>query len=89
MQSFDFSRYGGVEGTVDFLTATTFLDEKNKPYYRGRIILSQHHVGGFSQNNKILPGMTVDVGIITGEKTILSYLLKPIQRAVQTALTER
>ncbi|MDH5723645.1 MAG: HlyD family type I secretion periplasmic adaptor subunit [Alphaproteobacteria bacterium] len=89
VRSFDFSRYGAVEGTLDFVTATTFLDDLNKPYYRGRVALSQNYVGKASGKNIILPGMTVEADIVTGRKTILAYLLKPIHLSLRTALSER
>ena len=89
VRSFDFSRYGAVGGTLDFVTATTFMDEQNTPYYRGRVLLSQNYVGSYAQQNTILPGMTVEADIVTGRKTILAYLLKPIHLSLRTALTER
>ncbi len=89
VRSFDFSRYGALDGTLDFITATTFLDDQNTPYYRGRIILSQNFVGKFSGRNIILPGMTVEADIVTGKKTILAYLLKPIHLSLRSALSER
>lgn len=89
VKSFDFSRYGALDGTLDFVTATTFMDEQNKPYYRGRVALSQNYVGSNSAKNAILPGMTVDVDIVTGQKTILAYLLKPIHLSLRSALSER
>ena len=89
VSSYDFSRYGAVMGRLEFLSATTFLGEKGEPYYRGRIILSKRYVGNNSGTNPILPGMTVEADIVTGKKTILAYLLKPIHLSLKTALTER
>lgn len=89
VKSFDFSRYGAVDGTLEFLTATTFLDDRNMPYYRGRISLSQSYVGNAVSRNIVLPGMTVEADIVTGKKTILAYLLKPIHLSLRTALSER
>lgn len=89
VRSFDFSRYGAVDGTLEFLTATTFLDDQNNPYYRGRVALSQNYVGNFAGKNTILPGMTVEVDIVTGQKTILAYLIKPIHLSLRSALSER
>lgn len=89
LHSYDFSRYGAMEGRLDFVTATTFLDDNGEPYYRGRVVLVHDYIGGIFQDNKILPGMTVEVDIVTGKKSIIAYLLKPIGRAVQTAMTER
>lgn len=89
VRSFDFSRYGALDGTLEFITATTFMDDQNKPYYRGRITLSQNFVGGLAGKNTILPGMTVEADIVTDKKTILAYLLKPIHLSLRSALSER
>ena len=58
-------------------------------YYRGRVTLDHNYVGNNPSANKIMPGMTAEADIITGEKSILAYLLKPIQVSMQTALTEK
>lgn len=86
--SYDFSRYGSVNGKLEHISATTFVGEKGERYYQGRISLEQKHVGN-NEKNLILPGMTVMADIITGEKTILQYLLKPIHLSLRTAFTER
>lgn len=89
LSSYDFSRYGTIEGTLEFISATTFLDENGEAYYQARVVLSQQYVGKNSNKNTVLPGMTVEGDIITGKKTILAYLLKPIHVSLKTALTER
>lgn len=89
VSSYDFSRYGSVEGTVEYISASTFIDDEGNKYYKGRIILSQNYVGNDSKKNIIVPGMTVQTDIVTGSKSILQYLLKPIHSSVSTALTER
>jgi len=89
VSSYDFSRYGAVLGKLEFISATTFTDQNNKHYYSGRIKLSKNYVGNNPAKNIILPGMTVEADIITGEKTILDYLLKPIHLSLKTAFTER
>jgi multidrug efflux pump subunit AcrA (membrane-fusion protein) len=88
VSSYDSGRFGTVEGTLDFMTATTFENAKGGKYYRGRVNLKQAHVGTHSQM-KLMPGMTVQAGIITGKKTILAYLLKPVQRALADSLSEK
>lgn len=89
VSAFDFSRYGIIEGQLDFLSATTFVDEREESYYKGRISLTKNHVGPNPERNLILPGMTVEADIITGEKTVLAYLLKPIHTSLDTAFRER
>jgi adhesin transport system membrane fusion protein len=88
ISSYDFARYGVLEGTLERVSATTFRDSRDGRYYKGRIRLSRNYVGAESENNRILPGMTVIANIITGEKTVMDYMLKPIRTAVQTALSE-
>lgn len=89
VHSFDFSRYGAIKGSLEFISATTFLDENSKSYYRGRVRLQRNYVGNNPEQNIIMPGMTVDADIITGSKSILAYLLKPIHVAATTSFTER
>ena len=89
VSAFDFSRYGVIEGTLEFLSATTFVNEHEQSFYKGRITLSKNHVGHNPGENLILPGMTVKADIITGEKTVLAYLLKPIHTSLDTAFRER
>lgn len=86
--SYDFSRYGFVKGTLEQVSATTFRGESGERYYTGRVSLDRHYVGSTPENS-IVPGMTVMADIITGEKTVLDYLLKPIQVAMQTSFMER
>lgn len=86
--TFDFSRYGTVDGRLEKISATTFNGSDGERYYHGRVLLSQKHVGK-NPNNLIMPGMTVMAEVITGRKTILDYLLKPIQASLQSAFKER
>jgi membrane fusion protein, adhesin transport system len=86
--SFDFSRYGSVRGRLDYISATTFSAENGERYFQGRVNLERNYVGEDSRNT-VMPGMTVMADIITGEKTVMGYLLKPIRNALSTAFTEK
>ncbi|MFA5593542.1 MAG: HlyD family type I secretion periplasmic adaptor subunit [Micavibrio sp.] len=86
--SYDFSRYGLLDGKLNHISATTFNAQNGERYYQGRIKLDREYVGS-NPSNIILPGMTVMAEIITGEKTILQYLLKPIHNSFKTAFSER
>jgi HlyD family type I secretion membrane fusion protein len=85
--AYDFARFGAVAGTLEQISATTFLDENGQPYYKARIGLAQDWVG--RRDNVVLPGMVVQADITTGEKTLLQYLLKPIYVALGRSFTER
>lgn len=86
--TYDFSRYGSVQGRLDRISATTFTGENGERYYQGHVILDRNYVGS-DPANMVMPGMTVMADVITGEKTILQYLLRPVQVAAQTVFTER
>ena len=87
--SYDFSRYGAINGTVSGLSATTFANQRGQTYYKGMVTLEKNYVGNNPQQNLILPGMIVNADIITGEKSLLAYFLKPIYKALNSAFRER
>lgn len=87
--SYDFSRYGSINGTVSGLSATTFANEHGQTFYKGMVTLEKNYVGNNPERNLILPGMIVNANIITGEKSLLAYFLKPIHKALNSAFSER
>lgn len=89
VSTFDFARYGAVEGKLKSVSATTFVSPEGEPYYKGLVELEKNYVGQNANLNLILPGMTVEAEIITGRKTILAYLMKPIHRSIASSLSER
>ena len=90
VDSYDYVRFGVIDGTLESISAMTFADEvKRQDYYKGRVILSRNHAGPTPGKHLIMPGMTVDADIVTGEKTILGYLMKPIQVAVHNSMSEQ
>ena len=62
------------------------MDEEGNPFYE---ILVRTQEADLGVDKPIIPGMTVEVDILTGKKSILAYLMKPVLRAKQYALTER
>lgn len=89
VSAYDYSRFGSISGKLHGVSASTFLDENKKPYYKAFITLDQLYVGKDPKANKITAGMTVLVDIHTGEKTLLQYLIKPVYNAVKTSFRER
>lgn len=87
--TYDFARYGGIEGTLANISPTTFTEDSEEPYYRGRVELAQNFVGNDPRANIIAPGMTVQADITTGEKTLFQYLMKPIYTTFTESFTER
>jgi adhesin transport system membrane fusion protein len=86
LTAYDFTIYGGLEGKLEHISADSVIDEKGNAFYVVRVRTTRPDFGA---NLPIIPGMTAEVDIMTGQKTILSYLLKPVLRAKQYALTER
>lgn len=87
--TYDYSRFGSIEGRLHSISASTFDDEKDKPYYKARIFLKKQYIGSKEAPKTLRAGMTVQADIITGEKTLLGYLLKPIQRSISGSFHER
>lgn len=85
--AYDFTRYGGLEGTLQQISADTIEDEEGNSFYVVRVVANDHKFGKKGEL-PIIPGMTASVDIITGKRTILDYLLKPILSAQQSALRE-
>lgn len=84
--AYDFSIYGSLEAKVENISPDTEVDEKGNAFYIVRVRTTQ---SSFGDNLPVLPGMTAEVDILTGRKTVLSYLLKPIVKAKAYALRER
>ena len=84
--AYDFSIYGGLEGKLEHIGADSVIDEKGNAFYTVRVRTNQPSLGN---NLPVIPGMVAEVDIITGEKSVLSYLLKPVLRAKARAFSER
>lgn len=87
--AYDFSIYGGLKGHVEQISADTIVDERGERFYRVRVRTEENSLGTVADPLRIIPGMTAQVDVITGEKTVLDYLLKPILKARDHALRER
>ncbi|MBA6252332.1 HlyD family type I secretion periplasmic adaptor subunit [Colwellia sp. BRX8-7] len=88
--AYDFTRYGGLTGKVEHISADTTQDEEGNSFYLIRVRTDASSIK--NKNGKempIIPGMLTDVDVITGKRTILEYILNPILRANEAALRER
>ncbi len=85
--AYDFAIYGGLTGKVEQIGANTITDERGNSYYIVKVRTDKVHVGDNSR--PIIPGMQAEVHVLTGRRTLMQYLLKPILRAKANALTER
>ncbi|WP_414165137.1 HlyD family type I secretion periplasmic adaptor subunit [Superficieibacter sp. BNK-5] len=87
--AYDYTIYGGLEGKLEQISPDTVTDKDGKSYYVIRLRTDKNHLGSDSKPLLIIPGMVASVDIITGKKTILAYLMKPILRARAEAFRER
>jgi membrane fusion protein, adhesin transport system len=88
--AYDFSTYGGLAGEVLQVSADSVYDEvERETYYTVLVETDRSYLSRGGQRLPIVPGMICDVEIITGSKSVLSYLMKPITRGLSQALTER
>lgn len=89
VSAYDFSIYGGVGAEVSFVSPSTVLDEEGVPHYIVRLKTDQPYLGKDETRLPLISGMLVGVDILTGKKTVMDYLLKPILKGKNRALTER
>lgn len=87
--AYDYAIYGGLDGKVIKISADTETDEDKKSFYKLQIQASNNHLEKNGKEFPIIPGMVVNVDILTGKKSILDYILKPILRAKQYTFTEK
>ena len=87
--AYDFTIYGGLEAKLEHISADSITDEKGNSYYLVRLRTNKNYLGPEANPLPIIPGMVASVDILTGKKTILSYLLKPVLRAKYMALREQ
>jgi membrane fusion protein, adhesin transport system len=84
--AYDFSIYGGLEAKVENISPDTIIDEKGNAFYLVRVRTTKV---GFTDKLPIIPGMTAEVDVLTGNKSVLHYLLKPVLKVRDGALRER
>ncbi len=85
--AYDFTKYGGLEGTLEHISADTTTDEEGNSFYLVRVRTKETSLNK-DNSLPIIPGMTASVDIITGKRTVMEYLLKPILSARNNALKE-
>jgi adhesin transport system membrane fusion protein len=89
VSAYDFAIYGSLEGKVVHISADTTQDKRENTFYTVHIKTLRNYLGSEKKPLKIIPGMTVSVDIMTGKKTLMDYILKPILKAKQYTFTER
>lgn len=86
LTAYDYSIYGSLDGEVEDIAADSTIDDKGNAFYVVKVRTIKNNIG---DHLPIIPGMVAQVDILTGKKTVMSYLLKPVLKAKSYALTER
>ncbi|OUR72731.1 hemolysin secretion protein D [Methylophaga sp. 41_12_T18] len=89
LTAYDFSIYGGLPAKLERISADTITDDKDESFYLIYLRTDKNFIDSSKGSLNIIPGMTATVDILTGKKSVLDYLLKPILKAKNEALRER
>ena len=87
--AYDYTIYGGLKARLELISADTITDEEGKSFYLIQVRTDKSHLGSDQHPLLIIPGMVATVDIVTGEKSVLDYLLKPVLKARTEAMRER
>lgn len=89
ISAFDYTRYGASAGRLETISPSTFRSDDGGRYYRGRVRFDTEQAGAEPSTMSVMAGMTVTADIVTGQRTILEYLLTPVRDALASSFSER
>lgn len=89
ISAYDFAIHGGLVGKVVNISPDTITDKKENTFYLIHVETEKNYLGSDKNPLKIIPGMTASADIVTGKKTIMQYILKPILKSKQYVFSER
>ncbi len=89
ISTYDFARYGGLDGRVVSIAPDSSLDENSQPYFRVIVETEKTYLGSVEGELPITPGMQASVDIATGSRSVLEYLVKPVLKLKHEAFRER
>lgn len=87
--AYDFSIYGGLKGELLDISADTVEDDQGEFFYRVRLRTYETELKRKGEILPIIPGMITSVDILTGQKTVMQYLLKPFTKTLENSMNER
>jgi membrane fusion protein, adhesin transport system len=95
ISAYDSNVYGSLKGKVERISADTIAEEKavgpekNETFYRVMVRTEKNQLGTAEHPLPIIPGMVATIEVLTGEKTVLDYLIKPARLLRDEALREK
>lgn len=89
VSAYDFSIYGSLEGKIVEISPDSITNEKGESFYRVKVRTNETKLKKGNKELNIIPGMQATIDLVTGQKTVMSYIMKPFIKASKTAMTER
>lgn len=89
ISTYDFARYGGLDGEVVRVSPDTSTDENGAPFFKVVVRTDRNYLGRDESDLPITPGMQATVDIHTGRKSVLDYLVRPVLKLRHEAFRER
>ncbi len=89
LSTYDYARYGGLEGEVTYISADTYTTQQGETYFEVRAETDKNYLGETEDEYPISPGMQATIDIHTGKKSVMEYLLKPVLKLKTEAFRER
>ena len=89
ISAYDYSIYGGLEGKIEYVSADSIQPQQGEPFYIAHVRTNANAIEYMDRRLPVIPGMTASVDILTGRRTVLHYLLKPVNKTLERALRER
>jgi len=89
ISAYDYAIHGGLIGKVINISPDTITDKKENTFYLIHVETQKNYLGSKEHPLNIIPGMTASVDIVTGKKTVIQYILKPILKSKQYVFSER
>lgn len=87
--AYDYAVYGGLDAEVETISADSITDDRGEHFFRVRVRTTSGSLDKGGEPLPIIPGMTTQIDILTGQKTVMDYLMKPILRIRDEAFRER
>lgn len=89
ISAYDYSIYGGLPGKIEYVSADSIQPQQGEPFYIAHVRTNANTLEYLDRQLPVIPGMTASVDILTGRRTVLHYLLKPVNKTLERALRER
>ena len=89
VSTYDFVRYGGLDGTVTQIAPDATVDDKGNSFYKVVVETDKNYLGSSESEFPILPGMVASVDIKTGTRSVAEFIVRPVLKLRSEGFRER